>query len=123
MRIEIRTHGVSLTPDQEAVLERRLRFALGRFAGHIGRVRVWVADENGPRGGVDHRSLLEVELRQGPKVHAEAQGVDVEIAVASGARRAARRVRDELARRRLFDRRPRAVQITEPVDAREEVVR
>lgn len=123
MRIDCRTQSLSLTAEQEAVVERRLRFALGRFARHVHRVRVWVTDENGPRGGVDHRCLVEVDLRPGPKVHTEGRGVDLETAISTSARKAARRVRDELARRRLFERRPRAVVVTEPEDLREEVLR
>ena len=109
MRIDLRTHGVSLSERQQEILHRRLHFALGRFADRIGRIGVWLTDENGPRGGSEHRCLLEVDLRPGSTVHAEAQGVDVQTAVASAGRRASRRVRDELARRRLFGSRPRAI--------------
>jgi len=34
-------------------MERRLRFALTRFGGRVGRVKVRISDVNGPRGGID----------------------------------------------------------------------
>ena len=48
--------------------ERRLRFALGRFAGRIDRVLVQVCDTNGPRGGLDKQCRVRVRLRHGQEV-------------------------------------------------------
>lgn len=50
--------------------ERRLSFALGRFADRIRSVRLVVADQNGPRGGPD--KLCRVDVRgTGWSVHVE----------------------------------------------------
>ena len=114
MRIDLHIHGVSLDGRQQEIVTRRIQFALARFADRISKVTVRVTDENGPRGGIDHRCLVEVDLRSGPKLYVEAQGVDAEASAAVASRRAARRVRDELNRRRLFEHRPRAVTHQQP---------
>ena len=114
MRIELWTDGVSLDGRQQEIVTNRIRFALARFADRISRVTVRMTDENGPRGGIDHRCLVEVDLRPGPTLHVEAQGVDAEASAAVASRRISRRVRDELTRRRLLDRRPRAAQVRAP---------
>lgn len=36
-------------------VERRLRFALGRFAHRLDQLQVRLEDVNGPRGGLDQR--------------------------------------------------------------------
>mgnify|MGYP001028438236 CR=1 FL=1 len=115
MKIELwADDAVSLEGRQREVVIRRIHFALARFADRIARVNVRLTDENGPRGGIDHRCLVEVDLRPGPKLYVEAQGVDAEVSAAIASRRAARRVRDELSRRRLFGRRQRTVRVTPP---------
>ena len=114
MRIELRTNGVSSDGTQRDLVIRRIHFGLARFADRISKVSITLTDENGPRGGIDHRCLVEVDLRSGPKLYVEAQGVDAEASAAAASRRIARRVRDELTRRRLMERRPRAVQLLDP---------
>ncbi len=53
MQIEIRSGGFSVTAAIRSYTHRRLDFALGRFAGRIQRVNVFLGDVNGPKGGVD----------------------------------------------------------------------
>jgi putative sigma-54 modulation protein len=52
MQIEIRTRDVAVTETMRTHIERRLDFALGRFAERIRRVRVTLGDLNGPKGGI-----------------------------------------------------------------------
>ena len=52
-------------PELTAHVERRLRFALTRFSGRIGRVNVFLTDQNGPRGGIDKTCRIVVRLRDG----------------------------------------------------------
>jgi len=62
MHIEIRARNVELTPVLRAHVERRLGFALGRFASRINRVVVRMTDVNGPHGGNDKRCRIGVNL-------------------------------------------------------------
>lgn len=59
-------NGLEASPALREHLERRLAFALGRFGAEVTAVRVWLADTNGPRGGVDKQVRL---LAQGPRLH------------------------------------------------------
>lgn len=43
-------------------VQRRLEFALGRFAGRIRSLQVRLSDVNGPRGGRDKKCLIAVRL-------------------------------------------------------------
>ena len=51
MQLEVSANGVDLTEAIRGYVERRIRFALGSFAGRVERVYVRLADENGPKGG------------------------------------------------------------------------
>lgn len=94
--------GVSGKPDPELEthVERRLRFALTRFSGRIGRVSVFLADQNGPRGGIDKTCRIVVRLRAGGDVVAEVSDVDWEVAVDRATTRIGHTTGRELSRRR-----------------------
>lgn len=64
MRLEIRGQGMTVPPSLHGYLERRLRFALGRFAPRIRAVVARLGDVNGPRGGLDKR--CQITLRFAP---------------------------------------------------------
>jgi len=85
---------------------RRLYFALGRFAPQITRVTTRLGDCNGPRGGVDKRCRIVVELRGLESVLREAHADDLEAAVAAAAEGVGRGVARALERRRHTRRRP-----------------
>lgn len=69
MRAEVIGHGVEVDGEARERVARRLGFALGRFGDRVGRVTVHLVDLNGPRGGVDKRCRVVVEvLGHGPVV-------------------------------------------------------
>lgn len=94
MRLEFvgRRH-VELTAALRTYVERRLRFALGRFGGRIARVTVRFWDVNGHRGGVDKRCRLDVTVRPLGKVVVEDTAAQFHAAVDRAAERAARAIR------------------------------
>lgn len=106
MLVHIQNPSTELSAHVRALIERRVRFALARFAARVRRVRVRVADLNGARGGIDKRCLLDARLSPRGSVVVEATDRDVESAVSRAADRAARRVGDEFRRRRERARRP-----------------
>ncbi|MGE0480763.1 MAG: HPF/RaiA family ribosome-associated protein [Phycisphaerae bacterium] len=106
MLVQIQNPSTRLSARVREQIDRRVRFALSRFAARIRGVRVRVADLNGARGGVDKRCLLEARLTPRGRVVVEATDVDVEVAVSRAADRVARRVGDELRRRWELNRRP-----------------
>ena len=104
-QIRIVAKNLELTSVEREIVERRLAFALGRFGDRVGRVTVSLEDLNGPRGGLDQHCRIEVGLVPSGKVMAEARDVDVVAAVNRTAERIARRLRNELDRRRAIRRR------------------
>jgi putative sigma-54 modulation protein len=92
MQIDIRARGFSLTEGLRTQAERRVRFALGSTSGRVRTVVMCLADENGPRGGVDKRCTIRANLPGGPPVIIEQQEVDLYVAIDRAADRAARAV-------------------------------
>ena len=100
MQLDIRSQDITITDALRVYLTRRLRFALGRFAGRVTRVSARIADVNGPRGGIDKRCHLLVTLRSGDRVRIEEADADLYFAIDRAAERARRALQRQLERRR-----------------------
>jgi ribosome-associated translation inhibitor RaiA len=100
MELNIRGVNYELGHEMEEYIGHRLRFALGRFAGRVGRVTVRLSDVNGPRGGIDKRCRIVASLVPRGMVMVEGSGDDPFALIAGTAKRAGRAVRRELERRR-----------------------
>jgi len=101
MQLDIRGRHLWLTPALLEHVERRFRFAIGRFSPSIGRVAIRLSDVNGPRGGLDKRCRVTLHVPAAERVVTltETDG-DLYAAVARAADRTARAVERALARRR-----------------------
>ena len=84
---------------------RAVQQALDRFAPRIRDILVRIRDENGPKGGVDQHCSLSLRTDHGPELHLHETDSSAESAVRRLAGRAARMVRDRLARHRASRRR------------------
>lgn len=100
MRLQIRAKNFQLPDAIQEEMERRIRFALGRFVGRISLVTVGLADLNGPRRGMDKQCRLVVRLIPAGKVTIEEKHADASTAVALAADRAGWNVGRELKRQR-----------------------
>ncbi len=98
MQLQVRTKNFRLPDEVREQLERRIRFALGRFAGRISLVTVGLADLNGPRRGTDKQCRLVIRMIPTGKVTIEERHSDIAAAVALAADRAGWNVRRELKR-------------------------
>lgn len=96
----VKTKGGRTPPELAAHVERRLHFALSRFAGRIRRVDVVLGDLNGPRGGIDKSCRIVARVRDGGDVVADVSDVGWEIAVDRATNRIGHSIGRELARRR-----------------------
>ncbi|MCC6622386.1 MAG: HPF/RaiA family ribosome-associated protein [Deltaproteobacteria bacterium] len=103
MRLRIQLpRDIEEAPSLRAHVERRLGFALSRLEDRLSGVRVRCTDENGPKGGLDKRCV--VELR-GPDIDTlvvEARATVWNAAIDEAVERAARalvRVLDRVGRR------------------------
>lgn len=98
MKIDIKSQGFTLTEALRVQAERRVRFALGAAGGRVRNVVMRLADENGPRGGVDKRCTIRANLPGAPPVVIEHQESDLYVAIDRAADRAARAVSRRLER-------------------------
>lgn len=92
MQIEIHGRAVPITEQLRGHIERRLRFALDRFAGRIRRVRVSVGDLNGPRGGNDKRCRLAILLAPSATIVMEDRDSNIYVAIDRVADKAGRSI-------------------------------
>jgi ribosomal subunit interface protein len=81
MKVEIRGKEVRITEALRGHIERRITFALGRFARRIRSVLVRVADLNGPRGGIDKHCRVAIVLAPSTTVVLEDKDANVYAAV------------------------------------------
>lgn len=100
MLIEVTNRNVTLADGVREWIERRLRFALGRFSSRIRRVSVIFSDVNGGRGGCDKQCRLKIQLIAGDELVIEDIDPSVVAVVTNVAERAARSVSRVLERRR-----------------------
>lgn len=68
MNLNIRQSGIEIPQEARERLEKRLHFALGRMSHRVRRIQVHLADENGPRGGIDKSCTVLVKLARGGEV-------------------------------------------------------
>jgi hypothetical protein len=100
MLIEVTKRNVSLAVGVREVIDRRLRFALGRFSSRIRHVSVIFNDVNGNRGGCDKQCRLKINLIPQGELVLEDVDSSVDAVVANVAERAARSVARVLERSR-----------------------
>jgi ribosomal subunit interface protein len=105
MWVDVRSKDIKVGSDFRAVVERRLRFALGRFGSRVARVTVHLADVNGPRGAPDKRCRIVVRLPPG-QIAAEDTNTDLRAALDRATDRIEQAVDRELERRRDRSDRP-----------------
>jgi len=103
---------IAMKPDRpsaaiRSLIEKRVRFALGRFEQRLNRVQVRLTDENGPKGGIDKRCTVSADLGAAGTLHAVVDDSAFEPAVSRAVERIARRLKDHLSRRRDLRRKSR----------------
>lgn len=99
MQLDIRGRHLTLTVALLDRVDRRLRFALGRFDRSLGRVTVRLGDDNGPRGGVDKSCRVQL-YAAGRPISIEEIDPDMYAAIDRAAERTGRAVERALARLR-----------------------
>lgn len=100
MQIDVRRRDGQLTEEIQQWARRRVLFALGQFGTRVRSVSIRLNDENGPKGGVDQRCLMEARIAGAANVVADVHDADLSAAISRAADRLGRRVRTELDRER-----------------------
>ena len=98
MQLDIQTNGFSLTEALKSYTTKRMQFVLNRHDSYITRVRVWLADINGPRGGVDKRCQIELKLAGQNNIVIEDVEADLYFAIDRASDRCMRTLSRRLAR-------------------------
>jgi ribosome-associated translation inhibitor RaiA len=99
MQILFRRRHLDDDPRLQPHVERRLRFALGKFGNRVRKATVVLEDENGPRSGVDLVCRMTARLEGGGEIIVEGQGEEVEALIDRTADRLGQSVGRELQRR------------------------
>ena len=102
MIIHTRTPGFDLAGAFRRHLERRVRAAFNSSTPEVQAVTISLSDVNGPRGGIDLRCAVTVELSSGRNARAEATDSDIVIALGRALALAKRSMRRDRQRGRMF---------------------
>ncbi|RSZ55318.1 HPF/RaiA family ribosome-associated protein [Massilia atriviolacea] len=102
MRVTIQANGFVLTEALRSYTEQRLGMALGWAGQHMRKLAVSLSDINGPRGGIDKRCKIQVQLGGGKEVIIEDTEADLYVAIDRAADRADRAVVRQVERKRDF---------------------
>lgn len=102
MRVTIQTNGFEMTSALRSYTERRLAIALGWAREHMHKLAVSLSDINGPRGGIDKRCKIQVQLGSGREVIIENVEADLYVAIDRAVGRADRAVVRQVERSRHF---------------------
>ena len=100
MQVRIHSHRVHTDSELRRAIERRLVLSLGRFGSRIQEIRVWLSDENGPRGGVDKTVRLELDISGARELRVEQTATSWQEAVDVATGRMGRTAAREIERRR-----------------------
>lgn len=104
MFIEIQSRDFALTAPLRSHIRRRLNFALCSKSDYIQRVRVWLSDENGPRGGNDKCCRLQILMHQTQGIVIEDTQSDLYNAIDRAANRASNTIGRRISRLRDLSR-------------------
>lgn len=74
MLIQVSGKGMELSPELRAEVKGKMESALERFSSRIGRVNVFLADENGPKNGIDKSLRVIIDLERLPLIVVEEKG-------------------------------------------------
>jgi putative sigma-54 modulation protein len=102
MQLDIQTTGFSLTESLKCYTTKHMHFALKRNDALIVRARVWLADINGPRGGVDKRCQIELKLAGQNNIVIEDVETDLYVAIDRASGRCMRTLARRIERARQF---------------------
>lgn len=104
MRIYLQTQGFELTPAIDEHVNNQLSQNLRGSEADITAVDVFLGDINGPKGGVDKKALVCIQLTSRLAVRFEAVHTDLYAAVTVAARKARQTVKRTLGRHKRMAR-------------------
>lgn len=104
MQILIRTNGFSLSSSLGNFIYNRAGVNFSRFGATIRKVEVYVADENGPKGGVDKTCVIKIKLDQSNEIVVKDVQDDLYIAIQRAVTRAKQALTKKRQKSKVFSR-------------------
>jgi len=104
MKISAKAQGFELSSAMDAFVTEEIRLTLQRFSEEIVSVDVFMKDTNGPKGGVDKKALVRVQMRGRQQITLQTTRESLYAAVRISARRTKRAVRRNVRKARRFER-------------------
>jgi ribosome-associated translation inhibitor RaiA len=101
MEVAVRARDIVWNEDLHERVQRSIEFAVDCHSSRIDRISVYLADLNGPRGGVDKLCQITAEIRGAKPVRILEKGDDLVTAVNRAARRLGYRIGRRVHRRRI----------------------
>jgi ribosome-associated translation inhibitor RaiA len=92
MLIQVSAKGFEMSHSLREEVERKLSDSLERIASGVEQIHVFLADENGPKKGVDKSIRVVLEITRKPSIVIHEKGEDWHALIASMCERAARAV-------------------------------
>jgi ribosome-associated translation inhibitor RaiA len=99
--------GLSADDPLRAVIADKLEAAMRRGRRQPTSARVGFADQNGPKGGIDIRCAVTLELPRRPSLHADAFGANHRVAFDTALEAIGRELQRERSKSRTRNRRPK----------------
>ena len=103
MKINVRVRGINFSDEMHKAVERIIAFAVDRFDTQVDKISVYLADVNGPKGGVDKLCQITANLSRGNPVLILEKGTDILSMVNRAASRVGHRIGRNLQHRRRPD--------------------
>lgn len=88
VQLRVKARGIALTGELLRIVQGSVCAAIGRFADRVAEVFVWIEDVNGPRGGVDTRCRMTLQLARGGQITSSAVAANEFAAIGHAANRA-----------------------------------
>ncbi len=101
MKVNVKTHHVTLPSNAGTRLAARARIALARFQHAIAGLELTLKDVNGPRGGADKVCVLRARMADGRQIIVIDRNTHLRRAIGRSLRRAKALIAKQLARRHL----------------------
>jgi putative sigma-54 modulation protein len=103
VRIDVRVRGIDFTDELRNAVERLVVFAVDRYDTHVDKISIYLADLNGPKGGVDKLCQITANFSRGNPVLILEKGSEILTMVNQAARRLEHRIGRNVQRRNRPD--------------------
>ena len=101
--IDFRVRGIDFTDELRNAVERIVKFAVDRYETQVDKISVYLADLNGPKGGVDKLCQITANLSRGNPVLILEKGSEILTTVHRAARGLGHRIGRNVQRRNRPD--------------------